>query len=203
MKSTAQRARAAVAACAAILALAATPMVASAQNAPAAKNPLANAGGTSRTTTTVTIKSIDPATRHVVVTDASGADTTLKAPQSMRNFDRLKAGDKITATYSVSIEYALSPGNKLPPDTETVLAGRAAKGELPAGVVAGHIVVTGAVLGIDMKNHTLRVVSPQGGEVHTIAVREPAGRAAMAKLKVGDYITAYITEGLLLAAHAG
>lgn len=43
------------------------------------------------------------------------------------------------------------------------------------------------------------VVSPQGGQVHTISVQRAAGRAAMAKLKVGDYVTAYITKALLIS----
>jgi hypothetical protein len=192
--------RAAAAVWVAAFAFAAAPLAASAQHAPTAKNPLAAAGRSETTTETATIKSIDPATRHLVLTNSSGQNFTLKAPKAMHNFDALKVGDKLTATYSASIEFALSPGRKLPPDTQTVIAGRAAKGELPAGVVANHIVVTGAVLGIDMQKHTLKVVSPQGGEVHIIDVTEAAGRAAMAKLKVGDYITAYITEGLLLSA---
>ena len=201
MKTATQRSHCAAAAVwVAAIALVAAPLAASAQNAPTSKNPLASAGRSERTTETATIKSIDRATRHVVLTDSSGHDFTLKAPSAMHNYDALKVGDKVTATYAASVEYALSSGNKLPPDTQTVLAGRAAKGELPAGVVANHIVVTGAVLGIDMAKHTLKVVSPQGGEVHIIAVKEAAGRAAMAKLKVGDYITAYITEALLLSA---
>jgi hypothetical protein len=47
------------------------------------------------------------------------------------------------------------------------------------------------------------VVSPQGGEVYNIAVRTAAGRAALPRLKVGDKVTAYITEGMLLSAKPG
>ena len=201
MQTATQRShRAAAAVWVAAFAFVAAPLAASAQHAATTKNPLADAGRLEITTETATIKSIDPTTRHVVLTASSGENFTLKAPKAMHNFDSLKVGDKVTARYSASVEYALSPGNKLPPDTQTVIAGRAAKGELPSGVLANHIVVTGAVLGIDMEKHTLKMVSPQGGEVHIIEVKEAAGRAAMAKLKVGDYITAYITEGLLLSA---
>jgi hypothetical protein len=184
----------------AALALATASTNTSAQTAAAAENPLAGVGSVKKTTATVTVKSIDPATRHVVVTTAAGENFTLKAPQAMQNFDRLKVGDKITATYALETEFALSaPNGKLPPNTETTIAARAAKGEVPAAVVANHIVVTGAVVGINVANNTLRVVNPQGGEVHTISVRTAAGRAAMAKLKVGDYVTAYITEALLIS----
>jgi hypothetical protein len=169
--------------------------------ATAPSDPLAGVGSLSKVTVTATIVSIDPATRHVVV-KSRGQHFTLKAPAEMRNFDQLKPGQTISATYAVQTAFALSPPNgQLPPDTETTMQARAAKGELPAAVVANHIVVTAAILGIDQANHTLRVVSPQGGEVYTVDVKTAAGRAALPKLKVGDKVTAYITEGLLLAAH--
>ena len=103
-----------------------------------------------------------------------------------------------------STEFAISPPNQpLPADTETILAARAKQGELPAAVIANRLVVTGAVLAIDTQAHTLKVVSPQGGEVHTFAVVSPEGRRVMGELKPGDKITAYITEGLLISTEAG
>jgi hypothetical protein len=150
----------------------------------------------------VTIKSIDPATRHVVVTNSDGEDFSLKVPPEVQNFDRLKVGDTIRATYSLEAEFVLSqPNTPLPPDTETTITARAAKGELPAAAAASHIVVTGAVVGIDMSKHTLKLVSPQGGEVHTVVVTSAEGRKAMGKTKVGDKITAYVTESLMIAAN--
>jgi hypothetical protein len=117
----------------------------------AADDPLAGVGSLRKTTETVTVVSVDPATRHVVVDAGGGKHFTLKAPPEMRNFDQLQPGQKITATYAVETAFALSPPNgQLPPDTETTLAARAAKGELPAAVVVNHIVVTGAIVGIDL-----------------------------------------------------
>jgi Cu/Ag efflux protein CusF len=156
-----------------------------------------------RETATATVKSIDKATRHLTLTSASGEDFSLKVPDEVQNFDQLKVGDTISATYVRETEIVISaPNAPLPEDTQTVVEARAAKGELPAAAVANHIEVTGAVLGIDMGRHTLRIGSPQGGEVHTVSVVRPDGRAAMAKLKVGDKITVYVTEALLVAANA-
>ena len=150
----------------------------------------------------VTIKSIDPATRHIVVTNSAGENTSMKAPPEVHNFDQLKAGDTIDATYTLAAEFVLSaPNSKLPPDTDTVIAARAAKGDLPAGAVANHIVVTGAVVGVDKAKRTLKIVSPQGGEVHTVKVTSADGVKALDKVKVGDTITAYLTESLLMAAN--
>jgi hypothetical protein len=164
---------------------------------------LAQSPAVSRThqlTTAVTVKDVDRATRHLVVTNANGETYRLAVPEGFRSFDTLKPGDAIKATYSLSVEYVISkPGQPLPADTDITLAARAAKGEVPKGVLANHIVVTGAVLAIDMGNHTLKMVSPRGGEVINVSVDDPTGRKAMAQLKVGDKITAYVTESLLLA----
>lgn len=152
----------------------------------------------------VTVVSIDRATRHMVVRKASGETASLKVPPDVRNFDNLQPGDTISATYSLETEFALSPPNQpMPKDTQTLIAARAGKGELPAAVVANHLTVTGAVLAVDMQAHTLRVVSPQGGMVHTVAVESPEGRRLMGKLKPGDKITAYVTESLLISASRG
>jgi exosome complex RNA-binding protein Csl4 len=152
----------------------------------------------------VTVVSIDRTTRHMVVRKASGETAALKVPPEVRNFDNLQPGDTISATYSIETEYALSPPNKpLPKDTQTLIAARAEKGELPAAVVANHMIVTGAVLGVDMANHTVKVVSPQGGEVHTVDVKSAEGRRLMGQLKPGDKITAYVTESLLMSASRG
>ena len=157
--------------------------------------------GTSQTVTAkVTVKSIDMATRHVTVVGADGETFTMKVPTAAQNLDQVKVGDIITATYTREVVFAISPANSpLPADTQTTIAARAAKGEIPAGVVANHVVVTGAVIGIDMDAHTLQLVDPQGGQVHTVKVTDPQRQAAMAQLKVGDTITIYVTESLLVA----
>jgi hypothetical protein len=155
-------------------------------------------------TAKVTVKSIDPATRHIVVVSPSGEVFTMKAPPEVRNFDNIVVGDTIEATYTLETEVVISPPNTpLPPDTEATVAARAASGEMPAAVVANHAVVTGAVLAIDLTHHTLKIVSPQGGAVHTITVRRADRQAAMAHLKVGDTVTAYITESLLMKVNPG
>ncbi len=185
---------AAVAAASIAVCFAAAPLVAGAQGMKA------GAGNTQTTTKTVTVKSVDASTRHIEVTDAAGDTYTLKAPAAVRNFSQIKPGDKIKATYTIETEYVLSsPNSPLPANSETTIAARAAKGELPAAVVANHMVVTGNVLGIDLAAHTIKIVNKDGGQVHTIYVRNAERQKLLPKVKVGDTITAYITEALLLS----
>jgi ABC-type glycerol-3-phosphate transport system substrate-binding protein len=150
------------------------------------------------------VKSVDPVTRHVVMTSDKGETVSVKAPAEVRNFDKLKPGDKVAVRYTVETEYVLSAANTaLPKDTAAMLEARAAKGGQPGAYAANHIIVTGAIIAIDAAKHTLKLVSPQGGAVHTVAVHTDAGRRAMAQMKVGDTITAYVTESLLLTVAPG
>lgn len=186
----------------ALAAVAATILISMAPEAAFAQNAKADIGRVESMTGTVTIKSIDPATRRLVVLNDAGEAISMTAPEEIRNFDQLRVGDKITATYTLKTEFVLSaPNAPLPPDTQTLVAARAGKGERPSGTVANQIVVTGAVVGIDAANHRLKIVSPQGGEVHDVKVTSAGGLKAFDKVKVGDRITAYVSESLMLAAN--
>jgi Cu/Ag efflux protein CusF len=186
----------------ALAAVAAIILISTAPEAAFAQNAKAEIGTVESMTGAVTIKSIDPATRRLVVLNDAGEAISMTAPDEIRNFDQLRVGDKITATYTLKTEFVLSaPNAPLPPDTQTVVAARAGKGERPSGAVANQIVVTGAVVGIDAANHRLKIVSPQGGEVHDVKVTSADGLKAFDKVKVGDKITAYVSESLMLAAN--
>jgi hypothetical protein len=155
-------------------------------------------------TTAVTVESVDVANRHLTVKSPSGETMVLKVSPALRRLGDLKPGDKLKATYYAEVAYAISqPGKPLPEDTDTVFTARAAKGEVPAGLVASHSVVTGAVLNIDVPGSKVKVVNVKGGEVHELDVATDEGKALLAKLKVGDKVTAYITEALLVSAERG
>jgi hypothetical protein len=149
----------------------------------------------------VTVASLDPATRHLVVKRPSGELVSMKVPPEVRNFSQLKPGDHIVTTYSREIEIALLPPGHAPPkETATVVAAHAPEGEMPAAAAASRIVVTGAILAIDPKTHVVKMVNPKGGEVHEFTVVDPQGQKMMGKLKVGDKITAHVNESLLISA---
>ncbi len=156
----------------------------------------------SMVTTIVTVKSINPTTRELTVTGDSGDVALVKAPAGMQDFGKLKVGEKLKATYTVETEIVISaPNQPLPNDTEGGVAARVAKGQLQPSVTANHLIVSGNVLAIDMATHTIKMVNAKGGEVHTFVVKAADRQKALSKLKVGDTITVYITEHLLIAAH--
>ena len=61
------------------------------------------------------------------------------------------------------------------------------------------MIVTGAVVGVDLANHTISLVNPSGGMVHTFDVTDPQRQAALKRVKVGDSLTAIGTEAFAVA----
>jgi hypothetical protein len=155
-------------------------------------------------TETVTVVSFDPATRNLVVKTEAGETETIHVPEAARNAQNLKAGDRIKATYRLEAAVRISPhGAGTVENSQTMEATRAEHGALPGGHISNRMIVTGAVVGVDQAAHTVKLVNPQGGQVHTVYVPSAEGRAVLAKLKPGDKITAEISESLLISTERG
>jgi hypothetical protein len=75
---------------------------------------------------------------------------------------------------------------------------RARPGTKPEGAVGSRLVVTGLVVAVDTAHHTVSLVDPSGGAVRTIDVVTRAGQQNLKRVRVGDTITAIITEALLV-----
>jgi hypothetical protein len=149
-------------------------------------------------TSVVTVKAVDVAARKLTIANDKGETQTVNVPAEYKRLDAVKAGDRIKATFTHETAISLlAPGAAAPKDQAAGLSARAVDGAPGAGAAA-HVTVTGAILAIDMKRHMLKIVSPQGGEVHWVEVTHEDGRKAMEKLKVGDRITASVTAALLL-----
>ncbi len=59
--------------------------------------------------------------------------------------------------------------------------------------------VTGLVVSVNPAAHTISLVDPAGGEIRTIAVKDPQDQQLLGMIKVGDTITAYVSEALVAA----
>ena len=145
-----------------------------------------------------TIKSIDAATREVVLEGRSGATIHLIAGPAVR-LGLLKAGDTVEATYYRSVAFLVSgpqSSGGTPTDEDSVTAALARPVHAPGGVAVRTTKVSGIVVGLDLAAHTVDVTPTAGGPVYTIEVTDPARIAAMSHLKIGDTITAVVSEAL-------
>jgi Cu/Ag efflux protein CusF len=147
-----------------------------------------------------TVKAVDLPTRTVTLEEPGGKTVVLKVGDAVRNLPQVRPGDTIVAHYYASSAYVLAPpGTKLPDDSLTAAGARAAHGEKPGAAVGSKMVVTGLVVGVDPKLHTVSLVDPSGGKIRSVNVVTPAGQKSMKLIKIGDTITAVITEAVLIA----
>jgi hypothetical protein len=181
-----------------VLALGA-PMVLS-ESAMAQASGMAGLGESDTISLRATVKRVDLKSRVVTLVGPLGNTLTLKVSDDVRNLPQVRPGNKVIVRYHAAVAYVLAPrGTKLPDDSLTAAGVRAAPGQLPAGAVGSKLVVTGTVVGVDPVAHTLQLVNPSGGMVRTVDVVTPEGQKNMGLIKVGDTITAIITEAVAVA----
>ncbi len=143
------------------------------------------------------IKSIDPATRELVVVGKDGDAVTLDAGPAVR-LQLLKKGDTITAKYYRSVAFAFSaPGATVPPNQIAAVAARPVSA--PGGVAVRLTRISGLVVGVDLSSNSVEVVSPSGGAIHTVVVTDPARIALLPQLQVGTTVTAVVSETLAVS----
>jgi hypothetical protein len=161
---------------------------------------MAGIGRSETVSVQATVKSVDLKTRTVILVGPQGNTLTLKVSDEVANLPKVKPGAKVNVRYYASTAYVLSPpGAKLPDDSLTSAGVRAAPGQTPGGAVGTKLVVTGLVVGVDPAAHRIELVNPSGGAVRSIAVVTPEGQQNLKLVKVGDTITAVISEALAVA----
>jgi hypothetical protein len=161
---------------------------------------MAGIGASDTISLRATVKAIDQSSRIVTLVGPQGNAVTLKVGDQVRNLAQVKAGDKVIVHYQASVAYVLAPpGTKLPNDSLTAAGARAAPGQVPAGAIGRKLVVTATVVGVDPVAHTLQLIDPSGGLIRTVNVMSPEGQQSMRMIKVGDTISAVVSEALAVA----
>ena len=157
------------------------------------------AGDTDTASERATVKAVDMKTRTVTLVGPQGETKTLKVGDQVKNLAQVKPGDTVVARFYDAVAYVVaSAGPKLPENAMAMAEAQAAPGELPAGGVGAKIIVTGLVVGVNPVAHTISLVNPPpaGGEIRTLTVKNPEYQQMLPQIKVGDTITAVISEAL-------
>jgi len=147
------------------------------------------------------ITAIKPSTRWVTLAGASGQQVTVVAGPAVR-LELLKVGDRVNAKYYRSVGFVVTPpsgGNGVPTSDNQITQLLAQPVQAPGGVGVRLTRVSGTVVGIDLAAHSVEVVNPSGGGIYTIDVTDPSRIAMLGSLKVGDTVTAVITETLAVS----
>jgi len=144
---------------------------------------------------TATITAIDKATRDVTLKGPQGNEMTVTAGPKVRNFDKLKIGDQVNATYveALTLQLVKGGGQKVA-RTEDMGGARAKAGAQPGGAVGRQITVVADVIGLDPAKQTVTLKGPE--RTVELPVRDPEQFKLISK---GDQVEATYTQALALA----
>jgi hypothetical protein len=142
------------------------------------------------------ITALNPQTRKVTLQGASGRSVIVTAGPLVR-LEMLHVGDTVNAQFYRSVAFELSTSMNAAPNVGVVAVDQNATA--PGGVGIALMRVSGTVVAKHMASNSLDVVSPGGGGVYTVHVTDPARIAMLGEIKVGDTITAVVSDAMAVS----
>jgi hypothetical protein len=140
--------------------------------------------------------SIDAATKTVVVEGEQGRQVSIVAPEDAPNFNQIKVGDPVVATYIESIALTIAPVADAQPGVSAVAAvSTAPPGATPGAAVAEQIELRAVVKSVDPKTRSVTLEVPDGGE-RTV---KAGNTIDLAKVKTGEQVTVTLTRALAIS----
>ena len=138
---------------------------------------------------TATITAVDKDARTISVRGEDGAQQDLEVGPEVRNFDQLKAGDKVKLSYTESLLLDMQPEGKPGAYTSAMASRTPGKDGKPGATGSLRTVITAKITALDTTNHTITLLGPKGNEL-TFDVQDPKRQAKLKTLKVGQLIRA-------------
>jgi Cu/Ag efflux protein CusF len=179
-----------------VLALALAAWPASAADLPAHRTTTTTEQGGGTTTTaetthaTVAVAAIDKNARKLTVKGADGEKTDIQVPADVKEFDKLKVGDKIDIDYMESIAISMAPKGTKPNAMERVAT-------VP-GAVGREVTATAEIIKVDPAANKVTLKGP-GGKHTTVTVQDPGLQAKLPSLKKGQVVMFQYTEAVATA----
>ncbi len=144
-------------------------------------------------TVTASVEAIDKATRSVTVKKPDGTYDVFYFPDTIRRFDALKVGDKITAKYYENLVLRVkAPGEK---DVNSASGGTVRAGGSLAATTSRQRTITATIAAIDQAVPSITFTGPNGWK-YSSRVED---KKALEKVKVGDRLDITWTEALILS----
>jgi len=142
------------------------------------------------------VEDVDTAKRTVTLKGPRGNTVTLKADESMENFDQIKKGDQVVATYIESMAVFVAKAGEKPVTGEVEVVKAAPKVAKPSLIAVDTVQETLAVAGIDYKKRKITLKWPDG-KTKTVKIHKDV--KGFNKIKKGDSIVVRLTEAVAVA----
>jgi hypothetical protein len=147
-------------------------------------------------TVTADIEAVDVQKRVITLKMPDGAVRAFKVGKEMKNFDQIKAGDKVKATYFESIAIFVRKSSEKAGAAEVETIGVAPKGKKPGIFAVDTSEMTAKVEAVDYKKRTVTLKGPEG-KVATFPVDTRVKR--FKAVKVGDELVVRVTDAVAIA----
>ncbi len=139
---------------------------------------------------------VDGGKRTVTLKGPRGNTVTLKADASISNFDQIKKGDRVVATYVESLAVFIAKAGDEPVAGEVEVVKAAPQGDKPSVIDVDTVQETLAVTGIDYKKRKITLKWPDG-KTKTVKIHNSV--KGFDKIKKGDTIVVRLTEAVAVA----
>jgi len=146
---------------------------------------------------TASVEAIDSTNREVTVKKPDGTYDVFYMPASVKRFDTLKVGDKITATYYENIILQVRAPGTMPVDKASGGVVRAE--DKAAGTSSHQRTITATITAIDPNTPSITFSGPNNWK-YSSRVED---KSALAKVKVGDRVDITWTQAMVLSLEEG
>ena len=147
---------------------------------------------TNRASASAVITSINASKRIIKAQTQDGKTKTFTAGPAVKNFDKLKAGDTVTVTYTESMAVYLGQDGASSADMASGLK-RKSDGT-PGVALFGKAQVTAKVLALDKATRIIKLELPEN-DVRDFTIRDGVN---LSKVNVGDTVTIAIAKALVI-----
>jgi len=147
-------------------------------------------------TVTTAIESVDAANRMVTLKMPDGTSRAIKVGPEVKNFDQIKAGDNVKATFYESVAVLVAKAGEKPSASEVQSVTVAPKGAKPGAIAVDTMEITATVEKINYKKRTVSLKGPQGN-VMTFTVDKSAKN--FKNIKKGDDVYLRVTNAVAIA----
>jgi hypothetical protein len=151
----------------------------------------------STATVTARVKSVDVASRKVVLVGSDGEEATIEAGEEVRNLAQLRPGDVVVAQYQETlIAEVRKPTDEEKANPLEMVGGaeRAALGDLPGAAGVQALRFVGTIAAIDKGTHMITFRN-LNGKTLTVEAENPEN---LDKVKVGDPVVLIFAEAVAI-----
>lgn len=148
---------------------------------------------------TATITALEADKRLLSLQDETGISRTIYVGPEVRNYERLKVGDRVVATYQEAIAAAVTrPDQSVKEPQVGIVTQRSGANESPHAELSASLIATVAIEAVDLESSML-TFSRDDGLVRTVRVEDSGAKKFIEGLKPGDLVTVTYTEAFAIS----